>query len=61
VDCRLVLFAFAATAGTEVAFLGLGLESLLGLEALEVAGAWIAEQSAAIQELLNSIGGAGGF
>jgi len=52
----LLLTAFALTAGTEVAFLGVGAEALLGVEGVEVATAWFAEQSAAIQEVLNSVG-----
>ena len=51
-----VLVAFAATAGTEVAFLGAGLEALIGVEALEGVTLWFGEQSAAIQELINGIG-----
>jgi len=53
------LLAFAATAGTEVAFLGLGAETLFGAEAIETLGLWVSEQSAAIQEVINSIGGSG--
>merc|ERR1712176_1069858 len=59
----LLLAAFAATAGTEVAFLGGGLEAFLGLEAVEAffvgTSTWFAEQSAAVQEICNSI--AAGF
>jgi len=54
-----VLAAFAATAGTEVAFLGAGAEALIGAETIEALTAWFAEQSTAIQEVLNQIGGAG--
>ena len=55
-----VLVLFAATAGAEVAFLGAGLEALIGAEAVEAISLWVAEQSAAIQEILNSIGGGAG-
>merc|ERR1719282_1905795 len=59
----ILLAAFAATAGTEVAFLGGGLEAFLGLEAVEAffvgTSTWFAEQSAAVQEICNSI--AAGF
>jgi len=55
----LTLLAFAATAGTEVAFLGLGTEALIGAEATEVLTVWFTEQSATIQEIFNSIGGSG--
>jgi len=55
----LLLLAFAATAGTEVAALGFGLEALIGAETAEVVGLWFTEQSAAIQEVINSIGGSG--
>ena len=57
----LVLAAFAATAGAEVGFLGAGLEALIGVEALEGVTLWFGEQSAAIQELINGIGGSGGL
>ena len=57
----LVLAAFAATAGAEVGFLGAGLEALIGGEALEGVTLWFGEQSAAIQELINGIGGSGGL
>jgi len=56
----LVLGLFAATAGTEVALLGVGVEALVGIEAVEavtVGGStWFAEQQVVIQELFNSIG-----
>eukprot|EP00316_Scyphosphaera_apsteinii_P000788 CAMPEP_0119315788 /NCGR_PEP_ID=MMETSP1333-20130426/37192_1 /TAXON_ID=418940 /ORGANISM="Scyphosphaera apsteinii, Strain RCC1455" /LENGTH=558 /DNA_ID=CAMNT_0007321249 /DNA_START=38 /DNA_END=1714 /DNA_ORIENTATION=+ len=55
----LVLAAFALTAGTEVAYLGVGAEALLGAESVEVVGAWFAEQSTVVQEILNSLGGTG--
>ena len=57
----ILLAAFAATAGTEVAFLGLGLEAIIGVEAVEVITAWFAEQSVAVQEILNSLGGGAGL
>jgi len=53
----LFLIAFAATAGSEVAFAGAFAESILGAEALEGLSVWATEQSAAIQEVLNSLGG----
>jgi len=52
----LILAAFALTAGTEVAALGLGLETLIGVEAAEGIAAFLAEQQAVIQEALNAIG-----
>jgi len=55
----LLLAAFAFTAGTEVAFLGVGAEALLGLEGAEAIGAWVAEQNAAIQEVINGVLGGG--
>jgi len=51
----LFLAAFALTAGTEVAALGVGLEALLGVEAAEGIAAFVAEQSAAVQEIINNI------
>jgi len=57
----LILAAFAATAGTEAAGLAVGLEALLGVEAVEGISLWLAEQSAVVQELLNGLGGAGGL
>jgi len=58
----LLLSAFALTAGAEVAAIGGGLELLLGAEAAEGVTLWLAEQSTAIQEIINSIGsGAGGI
>ena len=57
----LVLAAFAFTAGTEVAALGLGFEALIGVEAAEGLSVWLAEQSTAVQEIINSISGAGGL
>jgi len=53
-----VLALFAATAGSEVALLGAGVETLVGVEAVEVAsgGSWFAEQQAVIQEFLNTLG-----
>merc|ERR1719326_2714380 len=57
----LVLAAFAATAGTEVALIGGGLEALIGAEAVEGLSVWAAEQSTAVQEILNSLGGSGGL
>ena len=57
----ILLAAFAFTAGTEVAFLGLGLEAIIGVEAVEVFTAWFAEQSVAVQEILNSLGGGAGL
>jgi len=57
----LLLAAFAATAGAEVAFLGVGLEALVGVEAAEAASVWLAEQSAVIQEFLQQLGGTGGL
>merc|ERR1719182_416278 len=39
----LVLAAFAVTAGTEVAFLGAGLEAFIGIEAAEGVSLWVAE------------------
>ena len=60
-----VLALFAATAGTEIAFLGVGVEALVGVEAVEAVsvggGTWFAEQQAVIQELLNTIGSAFGL
>ena len=50
------LAAFALTAGTEVAFLGAGVESLIGFEAAEGLGAFFAEQGATIQEFFNGFG-----
>merc|ERR1719484_203626 len=44
----LVLAAFAFTAGTEVAALGLGFEALIGVEAAEGLSVWLAEQSTAV-------------
>merc|ERR1712087_311779 len=52
----LLLVAFAATAGAEVAFLGAGLEALVGVEAAEALSVWLAEQSAAVQEIVNNLG-----
>merc|ERR1719247_1632891 len=52
----LLLVAFAATAGAEVAFLGAGLEALVGIEAAEALSLWFAEQGAAVQEFLNTLG-----
>jgi len=57
----LVLALFAATAGAEVAFLGAGLEALIGVEAAEAVSLWVAEQSTAIQEIINSLGGGAGL
>ena len=55
-----VLALFAATAGTEVAFLGAGVEALVGIEAVEAVsvggGTWFAEQQVVIQEFFNTIG-----
>merc|ERR1719484_343969 len=53
-----VLALFALTAGSEVALLGAGVETLVGVEAVEVAsgGSWFAEQQAVIQEFLNTLG-----
>jgi len=60
----ILLGAFAITAGAEVAFLGeaaaaagVGLEALVGVEAVEGISAFVAEQSAAVQEVLNNLGG----
>merc|ERR1719163_1814860 len=50
----LLLAAFAATAGTEVAALGVGADLIFGAEATEAVAAWFTEQNAAIQEFLNS-------
>jgi len=55
----ITLAAFAITAGTEVAFLGVGAEAFVGAETFEVVSAWFAEQSTTIQEVINSIGGSG--
>merc|ERR1719389_1292208 len=59
----LVLIAFAATAGAEVAgvsaFLGTALETLVGVEAAEAASLWIAEQGTAIQEVIQQLFGGG--
>jgi zeaxanthin epoxidase len=55
----LLLTAFALTAGTEVALLGVSAEAIIGAEAAEAFGAFLAEQSATIQELLNGFGGSG--
>ena len=52
----LLLAAFAATAGAEVAFLGAGTEALLGFEGLEAISAFFAEQQASIQSFLQSLG-----
>ena len=52
----LLLAAFAATAGAEVAVFGAGLEALVGVEAAEGLTAFLAEQSAAFQELIDSVG-----
>ena len=56
----LFLAAFAATAGAEVTLLGLGfseaLGAVLGAEAAEGVLAFFAEQSAAVQEFINSVG-----
>jgi len=52
----LVLAAFAITAGSEVALLGAGAESLVGFEAAEGIGTFFAEQGSAFQEFFNSIG-----
>merc|ERR1719183_3442630 len=49
----LFLIAFAATAGSEVAFAGAFAESILGAEALEGLSVWATEQSPYIQEVLN--------
>merc|ERR1719231_1275747 len=55
-----LLAAFAATAGTEVALLSTGVEgfvtAMFGVEGAELIATWFAEQSAVIQELLNSVG-----
>jgi len=55
-----VLALFAATAGTEVAILGAGVETILGIEAVEAVsvggGTWFAEQQQFIQEFFNTIG-----
>jgi len=56
----LLLLAFAATAGTEVLALGVGIEALVGVETAEAVSVWATEQSAAIQELLQNVGGFGG-
>jgi len=56
-----VLALFAATAGAEVAFLGAGLEALVGIEAAEGLSLWLAEQSATVQEIINSVGGGAGL
>jgi len=53
----LLLAAFAATAGAELAFVGAGFEALVGVEAAEGISVWLAEQSAAVQEVLNNLGG----
>merc|ERR1712087_18243 len=55
----ILLTAFALTAGTEVAFVTAGAEAVLGVETVEVVGAWFAEQSAVVQEMINSISGMG--
>jgi len=55
----ITLAAFALTAGTEVAFISAGAEAVLGVETAELVGAWFAEQSTAIQEIINSIVGTG--
>merc|ERR1719310_554177 len=56
----ILLAAFALTAGAEIAFLSeaaaagaVGLEALIGAEAVEGITAFVAEQSAAVQEFLN--------
>ena len=60
----LFLAAFAATAGTEVALIGGGIEGalsgLLGVEAFEAASVFFAEQSAAFSSFIESIGGSAG-
>ena len=56
----LLLALFAATAGAEIAFLGAGLEALIGVEAAEGLSLWMAEQSAGIQEILQQLGGGAG-
>jgi zeaxanthin epoxidase len=59
----LVLAAFAATAGTEIAALGLGVEAgagaVLGVEGAEVGTTFFAEQQASIQAFLDNIGNIG--
>jgi len=57
----LLLALFAATAGAEVAALGVGLEALVGVEAAEGLSLWFAEQSATIQEVLSQLGGGTGI
>jgi len=57
----LVLVVFAATAGTEVAALGAGLEAIIGVEAAEAVSLWLAEQSAVIQEFVQQLGGGAGL
>jgi len=61
VSGSLLLAAFAATAGAEVAFLGAGLEAIIGIEAAEGISLWVAEQSATVQEIINSVGGGAGL
>ena len=56
-----LLVAFAATAGAEIAFLGVGLESIIGIEAAEAVSVWFAEQGAAVQEIINNLGGGAGL
>jgi zeaxanthin epoxidase len=53
-----VLALFSLTVGSEVALLGAGVETLVGVEAVEVAsgGSWFVEQQAVIQEFLNTLG-----
>merc|ERR1712039_415195 len=53
----ILLAAFALTAGTEAALVTAGAEAVLGVETVEVIGAWFAEQSAVVQEMINSISG----
>jgi len=54
-----VLFLFSFVVGGEVALGGLALESLLGVEAAEGVSLWFAEQSEAITQVIDSIGGGG--
>jgi len=55
-----ILTLFSVVVGSEVALGGLALEGLLGFELFEAGTAFFAEQSLAISEFLESLGGASG-
>eukprot|EP00322_Chrysochromulina_rotalis_P000941 CAMPEP_0115859012 /NCGR_PEP_ID=MMETSP0287-20121206/16393_1 /TAXON_ID=412157 /ORGANISM="Chrysochromulina rotalis, Strain UIO044" /LENGTH=551 /DNA_ID=CAMNT_0003313293 /DNA_START=338 /DNA_END=1993 /DNA_ORIENTATION=+ len=55
-----ILFAFSFVVGGEVALGGLALEGLIGAEAAEGISLWVAEQSEAITQIVDSIGGGAG-